>query len=717
MIAPLLFSLVLGLGCQTTVTTTETLLPQMVVSDANLDFGEVEWGQLASRSLYVENQGELPMGLHQIKLEAEGFEDNFSVSYYTETIICPSEDDLPAGSMTVDDLQDKYGTDRGLNLEVDASGIPTDFILNPGCRLNIDVTYTPTTYGDAYAAFHIVSFIEEEASSDDEEEGGDVFRPLLYRDPVDFKETILLHGYSALGTGNIKVEPRTVDFGHLWTGEEETRQVMINNIGDGELVLGAPYLDSDCDEDEFTLNLDTLDSDFKIPAGHGTIFEVLFTPTSPNTTYCTLKIPSNDVDSPEIDVRLKGNVGRDPSNQAPDVTLISPPVGYIHNSGEALKVILSMSDVNQPADTLFCKVKSMGQSIGTFSCNPNTASGYAEVEIPVDSLIPGVDSLLITVTDQSQLQGFASTTILFGADFPDSDDDGDGYGNEGDLIDCDDNDATVYPYAAELPDGKDNDCDTVIDEKTIAGDDDGDSVTEEEGDCDDYDATVYPSAPEQPDLKDNDCDGIIDERTSLYDDDGDGFAEVDNDCNDRDPNIHPAMVEYCDGIDNNCNNLRDEQEGCLTLDSEPVIIGGIQMGTPAISVGESTTMTLFVHEVDGQEISYTWDEDQALQNAGHVAISDPTASTITWTAPDTVNGEGQVFSIYVLIQDEDGNQDWVFDEISVYSTVIPESLSETTANQEEGCASSSALLPMLPVFFTGLFGGGLLWRRRRKNSN
>ena len=712
MITPLLLNLVLGLGCQTTVSTTETLLPQMVVSDANLDFGDVEWGQLVTRSLYVENQGELPMGLHQIKLEEEGFEENFSVTYYTETITCS---DTSNSAMDVDDLQEKYGTDRGLNLEVDAQGIPTDFILNPGCRLNIDVSYSPSTYGDAYASFHIVSFIEAEDVEEDDEENSSVFKPLLYRDPIDFKETIILHGYSALGTGNIKVEPRTVDFGHLWTGEEETRQVMINNIGDGELVLGSPYLDSSCHPDEFTMDLATLDSDFKIPAGHGTIFEVDFTPTSPNTTYCSLHIPSNDVDSPDIEVRLKGNVGRDPSNRAPDVTLISPSVGYVHNSGDDLKVVLSMSDVNQPADTLFCKVKSMGQSIGTFSCNPNTASGYAEVDIPVDALIPGVDSLLVTVTDQSQLQGFASTTILFGTDFPASDDDGDGYGEEGDLIDCDDTDASVYPYAAEIPDGKDNDCDTVIDEKTTAGDDDGDSVTEEEGDCDDYDATVYPSAPEQPDLKDNDCDGIIDERTSLYDDDGDGFAEVDNDCNDRDPEIHPAMAEYCNGFDDNCNNLRDEQEpgGCLTLDSEPVIIGGIQMGTPAISVGESTTMSLFVHEVDGQDRTYLWDEDDALAATGHIAVSDPTASTITWTAPDEVDGEGQAFSVYVLIQDEDGNQAWVFDEISVYSTIIPESLSETSANEADGCSSSSALLPVLPFFLTGLFGGGIIWRRRR----
>ena len=88
----------------------------------------------------------------------------------------------------------------------------------------------------------------------------------------------------------------------------------------------------------------------------------------------------NNVDSQEIEVRLKGNVGTDPNNQAPTVTIISPDVGYVHNSGEPLKVVLSMSDINQPANTLFCKVKSMGQGIGTYSCNPQTESGYSELK-------------------------------------------------------------------------------------------------------------------------------------------------------------------------------------------------------------------------------------------------------------------------------------------------------------------------------------------------
>ena len=178
------------------------------------------------------------------------------------------------------------------------------------------------------------------------------------------------------------------------------------------------------------------------------------------------------------------------------------------------------------------------------------------------------------------------------------DNDGDGYPSD---IDCNDDDASIKPYADETCDGIDNNCDGQIDEGVTQtfyadADEDGfgsdaDSVLDcdapqgyvsTSGDCDDTVANINPDMAEVCDEIDNDCDGQIDDEDdsldttgapSWYPDvDGDGYGDdaavmqactaqdmlsTGGDCNDSDANINPDMAEVCDGVDNDCDGDLD----------------------------------------------------------------------------------------------------------------------------------------------------------------
>ena len=174
--------------------------------------------------------------------------------------------------------------------------------------------------------------------------------------------------------------------------------------------------------------------------------------------------------------------------------------------------------------------------------------------------------------------------------------------------DCDDTDPARYPGASELCDGRDNDCDDVVDGPDPTGTDlvtyyrdaDGDAYGDsldsaafcpdadhdgyvlQGGDCDDTLSAVNPEATEvcDPDDLDEDCDLLADDAdpsvdpasqlTLFADVDGDGYgagavaemrcdataglALTDDDCVDSDPLIHPAAEEVCgDLVDSDCD--------------------------------------------------------------------------------------------------------------------------------------------------------------------
>ena len=158
------------------------------------------------------------------------------------------------------------------------------------------------------------------------------------------------------------------------------------------------------------------------------------------------------------------------------------------------------------------------------------------------------------------------------------------------LDDCDDSSAAVFPGAAEVCDGLDNDCDGVffvdgtgLDELDL----DGDGGFACDGDCDDTDPTILTGGTEICDGIDNDCNGLADFPGELVDADTDGSVSC-IDCDDAVPTIYPGAPEVCNGIDDNCDgNLvttDDVLPPTITSTSTNVVRGSRWSATVATTV-------------------------------------------------------------------------------------------------------------------------------------
>ncbi len=143
-------------------------------------------------------------------------------------------------------------------------------------------------------------------------------------------------------------------------------------------------------------------------------------------------------------------------------------------------------------------------------------------------------------------------------------------------------------------------------------------------DCNDTDPNINPGAAEICDGIDQDCDTVIDDGFDL---DGDGYTTCAGDCDDANPNANPGLPEIpSNGIDDNCNGQIDElpQTDAVTITSATYKSGPKRLTVLATSSQQpGVTLTVVGFGVmtwDAVNLRYSYTSPNNTPNPGTVTV-------------------------------------------------------------------------------------------------
>ena len=189
--------------------------------------------------------------------------------------------------------------------------------------------------------------------------------------------------------------------------------------------------------------------------------------------------------------------------------------------------------------------------------------------------------------------------------------------------DCDDDDFERAPERPEELDGKDNDCDDVVDEDFYDLDTDGDGLS----DYSEYHnySTMFDSADSDQDGVDDGVEvsrGLSSPVFTDYDRDNDGFYEYE-DCDDLVGSIFPGAIEQWNGIDDDCDEDVDEFVNRL---DQIFANYGKSAGTVYLSNGE-----IYDGPYSYDELPVHWDSANESFTVAISGIQSSVGATIYWS--------------------------------------------------------------------------------------
>ncbi len=291
--------------------------------------------------------------------------------------------------------------------------------------------------------------------------------------------------------------------------------------------------------------------------------------------------------------------------------------------------------------------------------------------------------------------------------------------------DCDDDDFERAPERPEELDGKDNDCDDVVDEDFYDLDTDGDGLS---------DYSEYHNHSTMFDSADSDQDGV-DDGTEVsrglsspvfadYDRDNDGFYEYE-DCDDFVGSTFPGAVEQWNGVDDDCDEDVDEFVNRLDL-----ILANYEKSSATVYLGNGE---IYDGPNSYEQNPVNWDSANDSLVISISGIQSSVGATISWsmsgyslemnTSDDgkeilllpincndpfsdlqiQVCDEGASIQKIMVVVSEDGYDTEIEWDIMVSTWVEPES-----ENRVFSAISSPAGIIGAIVLLMGLTGGGAL---------
>ena len=291
--------------------------------------------------------------------------------------------------------------------------------------------------------------------------------------------------------------------------------------------------------------------------------------------------------------------------------------------------------------------------------------------------------------------------------------------------DCDDDDFERAPERPEELDGKDNDCDEVVDEDFYDIDTDGDGLS---------DYSEYHNYSTMFDSADSDQDGV-DDGTEVarglsspvladYDRDNDGFYEYE-DCDDFVGSTFPGAVEQWNGIDDDCDEVKDEfvNRLDLVLASYEKSGGTVYLSNGEIFDGPNSYEALPVH----------WDSANESFGISLSGIQSSVGAVISWSMSGyslemntsdsgkeilllPINCKNPISDLQIQVCDEGASVQKIRAVVSEgefvteieWSVMVSTWVEPESENRFFSAISSPAGIIGIIVLLMGLTGGGVL---------